>query len=236
MQNEKTQDLHQEAIKAAISNNWPRAIELNNQILVDAPEDIPTLNRLGISLSMSNKNKDSVKTFERVLEIDPHNHIAKNNLARLRIAKKGGSANPFMMKSFSFIEEPGKSKVIPLVSQGEPLIFSALNIGEEVEISSSKHKIKVITKDNKFIGYLPDNISKRLTELVDAGYKYRCIMKSVNPKSPWVFIQETHSSKRLKGAPSFPLDEIDRLPSLSAGDSSETPPLEIFDPMMGDEN
>ena len=236
MQNEKTQDLHQEAIKAAISNNWPKAVELNSQILLDTPEDIPTLNRLGISLSMSGKNKDSVKTFEKVLEIDSHNHIAKNNLARLKIIKKSGSTSPFMMKSFSFIEEPGKSKVIPLVNQGEPLIFSSLNIGEEVDIASSKHKIKVVTKDNKFIGYFPDNISKRLIELVNAGYKYRCVMKSVNPKSPWVFVQETHSSKRLKGAPSFPLDEIDRLPSLSAGDSSEIPPLEIFDPMAGDEN
>jgi len=233
MPNEKIQDIHQESIKAAISNDWPRAVDLNNQILLESPTDIPTLNRLGIALSMTGKAKESLKTFEKVLEIDAHNHIAKNNISRLKIIKKTGNTSPFQTKSFSFIEEPGKSKLIPLVSQGEPAVFSTLNTGEEIEIIASKHKIKAVTVDGVFIGYLPDNISKRLLELIDAGYKYKSVMKSVNPKTPSIFVQETHSSKRLKGAPSFPLDEIDHLPSLSAGDSSEIPPLEIFDPLTG---
>lgn len=235
MQNEKSEDIQQEAIKAAVNNDWQRAVQLNSQILENFPEDIPSLNRLGISLSMTNKIKDAIKTFEKVIELDSHNQIAKNNLQRLKIIKKAGNTNPFSTKSFSFIEEPGKSKVIPLVNQGEPIIFSSLNIGEEVDLATSKHKVKAVTRANKFIGYLPDNISKRLIELIDAGYKYRTIMKSVNPKSPSIFVLETHTSKRLKGAPSFPLDEIDRLPSLSAGDSSEVPPLEIFDPLAGEE-
>lgn len=235
MQNEKSEDIQQEAIKAAVNNDWQRAVELNSQILENFPDDIPCLNRLGISLSMTNKVKDAIKTFEKVIALDSHNQIAKNNLQRLKIIKKAGNTSPFSTKSFSFIEEPGKSKVIPLVNQGEPIIFSSLNIGEEVDLATSKHKVKAVTISNKFIGYLPDNISKRLIELIDAGYKYRTIMKSVNPKSPSIFVQETHASKRLKGAPSFPLDEIDRLPSLSAGDSSEVPPLEIFDPLAGEE-
>jgi hypothetical protein len=60
-------------------------------------------------------------------------------------------------------------------------------------------------------------------------------MKSVNPKAPQVFIQEIHTAKKLKGIPSFPLDENELLPSLSAGESSEIPPLEIYDPLMGEE-
>ncbi len=233
MNNDNTHDLEQEAIRASVSKNWKEAIAINGRIIEIIPDDIPANNRLGIALSMSNENKKATKSFEKVLSIDPHNQIAKNNLHRLKV-NKAGLANPYL-QTVSFIEEPGKSKVIPLVSQGEPKIFSGLNIGEPVEISPSKHKVKVCTQKNEFVGYLPDNISHRLLELIKAGYKYKTVMKSINPKAPQVFVQEIHTTKRLKGVPSFPLDEKDHLPSLSAGESSEIPPLEIYDPLMGDE-
>lgn len=233
MNNDNVHDLQQNAIKAAISRNWTEAISLNQAVLEITPSDIPTLNRLGIALTMAKESKKAIESFNKVLEIDPHNHIAKNNLMRLKANKKQGLANPYL-QTVSFIEEPGKSKVVPLVSQGEPKIFSELNIGEPVELTTAKHKVRVV-KDNSFIGYLPDNVSHRLLKLITSGYKYKTIMKSVNPKNPQVFIQETHSSKKLHGIPSFPLDEKEHLPSLSAGESSETPPLELYDPLIGDE-
>ncbi len=233
MNNDNSHDLQQNAIKAAIARNWNEAISFNEKVLEISPDDIPTLNRLGIALSMAKQNKKATENFHKVLAIDPHNHIARNNLARLKANKKQGLANPYL-QTVSFIEEPGKSKVVPLVSQGEPKIFSSLNIGEPVELTTAKHKVKV-GKDGTFIGYLPDNISSRLLKLIVSGYKYKTVMKSVNPKNPQVFIQEIHTSKKLHGIPSFPLDEREHLPSLSAGESSETPPLELYDPLVGDE-
>ncbi len=236
MQNELIKDLNQEAIKAAVANNWELAIEINQNIIETTPDDIAAINRLGIALSMNQKNSQAIKTFQKALELDPKNQIAKNNLARLKVNKSSTPISPFLQNTVSFIEEPGISKVIPLVNQGEPIVFSSLTIGETVELSANRYKIKVISSSKKFIGYLPDNIAHRLIELLNAGYKYKTIMKSVNPKTPHIFIQETHASKKLKGAPSFPLEDMDHLPSLSAGDSSETPPLEIFDPLLNDEN
>jgi tetratricopeptide (TPR) repeat protein len=234
MNNDSTHDLQQEAIKAAVNKNWNEAVSLNEKILETSPEDLATLNRLGISYSMIGKNKKALERFKRVIEIDPHNPIAKNNLLRLKANKSTLLLNPFT-QTVSFIEEPGKSKVVPLVNQAEPKIFSTLNIGEPVELGHCKHKVKVSDKDNIFVGYLPDNISHRLLQLLKAGYKYKTVMKSVNSKFPQVFISEIHAGKRLKGIPSFPLDDSELLPSLSAGESSELPPLEIYDPMMGEE-
>lgn len=234
MHNESTNDLQHEAIKAAVGKNWNEAITLNKKILELYPEDISTLNRLGIAYSMIGKHKKAEENFNNVIKIDCHNQIAKNNLSRLKSNKTTGLLNPFS-QTVSFIEEPGKSKVVPLVNQAEPKVFCTLNIGEPVELDHCKHKVKVINQKNIFIGYLPDNISHRLLQLLKAGYKYKTVMKSVNYKTPQVFIQETHAAKRLKGVPSFPLDDNEMLPSLSAGESSEIPPLEIYDPLMGEE-
>ena len=234
MNNDSTHDLQQEAIKAAVSKSWNEAIDLNEKILETYPDDLSTLNRLGISYSMIGKHKKAEENFNKVLAVDPHNQIAKNNLLRLKSNKTEGLLNPFT-QTVSFIEEPGKSKVTPLVNQAEPKIFSSLNIGEPVELAPCKHKVKVSDQKDNFIGYLPDNISHRLLQLIKAGYKYKTVMKSVNPKNPQVFILETHVAKKLKGIPSFPLDENELLPTLSSGESSETPPLEIYDPLMGEE-
>lgn len=234
MNNDTTHDLQQEAIKAAVNKNWNEAVDLNEKILETYPDDVSTLNRLGIAYSMIGKNKKAKEKFEMVIAVDSHNPIAKNNLLRLKANKTNGLMNPFS-QTVSFIEEPGKSKVVPLVNQAEPKIFSTLNIGEPVELDSCKHKVKVTDQKDIFVGYLPDNISHRLLQLLKAGYKYKTVMKSVNSKSPQVFIQEVHASKRLKGIPSFPLDDTELLPSLSAGESSELPPLEIYDPLMGEE-
>jgi tetratricopeptide (TPR) repeat protein len=234
MNNSDIQNLSQSAIKASVSKDWKLAIELNEEILQTYPDDIPTLNRLGIAYSMQGKSKMSVDSFKKVLVLDPKNQIAKNNIDRLKANKETGLNNPYL-QNVSFIEEPGKSKVIPLVSVGEPKVFSTLNIGEPVELGTSKHKIKVATQKDIFVGYLPDNISHRLMELLKAGYKYKVFMKSVNAKVPSIFIQEVHSSKKLHGLASFPLDDNEILPNLSAGESSENPPLEIFDPAIGSE-
>lgn len=234
MNNNDTHVLIQDSIKASINKNWPEAVTLNEKILESIPDDIPTLNRLGMAYSMTKDHKKATVVFEKVLTLDPHNQIAKNNLLRLKTHKTTGLANPYL-QTVSFIEEPGKSKVIPLVSPGEPRVFSKLSIGEPVELTPCKHKVKISNLDGDFIGYLPDNISFRLLELIKAGYKYKSVLKSVNQKQPFVFIQEIHTSKRMKGAPSFPLDDNEFLPSLSAGESSETPPLEIYDPMISTE-
>ncbi len=234
MNNDDVQSQIQIAIKTAVNKDWEQAISINEEILKSLPDDIPTLNRLGIAFSMNGKPKDSEKTFKKVLSIDPKNLIAKNNIERLKVLKGAGLINPYI-QNISFIEEPGKSKVVPLVSVGEPKVFSELNIGEPVEISPSKHKVKVCSQNKQFIGYLPDNISHRMLKLLDAGYKYKTSMKSVSQKNACVFIQEIYASKKLRGLPSFPLDQDALLPNLSAGESSETPPLEIFDPAISSE-
>ena len=57
MNNSDIQNLSQSAIKASVSKDWKLAIETNEKILETYPDDIPTLNRLGIAYSMEGDHK-----------------------------------------------------------------------------------------------------------------------------------------------------------------------------------
>src|SRR3989339_1267222 len=227
MNNSDAHNLSQNAIKAAVSKNWQEAVDLNEAILETSPKDFSALNRLGIAYSMIGKKTKSIASFRQVLALDPKNQIARNNLNRLKVLKDSKMIGS-QVNRVNFVEEPGKSKVVSLVSAGEPAFLSTLSIGEQIEIVPGKFKIKITNAKKKFIGYLPDIISHRLLQLIKGGYKYRGFIKSINPKSPSIYIEETHTSKRLKGLRSFPLDENEILPNLTAGESSEIPPLEIY--------
>jgi tetratricopeptide (TPR) repeat protein len=233
MENPDSNTKHQEAIKAALSKNWDLAIEINQAILQEDPTDTPALNRLGICFSMVGRSREAKASFNKVLEISPKNQIAKNNLNRLKNNHDTGLLN---FQTVSFIEEPGVSKIFALVNPGEPAVLCSINIGDEVVLHICRRKIRVLTQDKQHIGYLPDLISHRLIEFINAGYKYKAVVKSTNLKIPQILIQETFASKKLKGLASFPLDDNDMLPNLSAGDSSETPPIQMFDPDIPSED
>lgn len=227
------EQLEQQAIKAAISQDWSRAIEINRSIIDSSPDNIAAFNRLGTAQTKSNHPNLAKESFMQVLKLDPHNCIAKNNLAQLKNKPSSPTTKQQIQPCItSFIEEPGKSKVIPLVKIAEPQIINSLIIGQKTTLKASKHKICVTDLDKRFIGYLPDNISNHLIKLIHSGYKYDTYIKSNNPKNMSVFIQETYQSKKLRGTPSFSVNgEI--FPKLDAGEPN-SPPLEIYDPILGD--
>ena len=46
------------------------------------PDDVPVLNGLGLSLASSGRLDEAITIFRRVLELDPQNMPAQQNLAR----------------------------------------------------------------------------------------------------------------------------------------------------------
>lgn len=223
-------ELERLAINFALSANWEEAIRVNQDILQIEPFNIAALNRLGISYLKSNQIDLAKKEFEQVLKIDQFNTIAKNNLRRSvsKFASSIQQDSPLSNHTFSFIEEPGKSKVITLTNIGEPQVLTNVYTGLEVQLTISARRVKVETSQEKYIGSLPDDISVHLIRLIKAGYKYRTLIKTSDLNHVEVFIQEIKSSKKLRGILSFNsshlLDDLD----ISAG-SINQPPLEIYD-------
>lgn len=221
------------AISAALTARWDDAIQANLEILAKDPENTAALNRIGIAYLKTKQPGNAKKAFTKVLSLDQFNTIAKTNLKKAspKFSRDYDNTTILSNHTFSFIEEPGKSKVISLANIGEPSTAAKLYTGMEVELKIAARKVKVVTLDkHQYIGSLPDDISSHLIRLIKAGYKYQTLIKSVDTTNIQVFIKEIKSSKRLKGLPSFTSSQ--NLDDLDITSAPPQPPLEIYDPVV----
>ncbi len=224
------------AITAALTARWNDAISANQEILSTNPNDTSALNRLGIAYLKTKQPGNAKKEFLKVISLDPFNSIAKTNLKKASPKYSKDYDNTLLLSNhtFSFIEEPGKSKVIPLTNLGEPNIIATLYTGLEVTLKIAARKVKV-TINEKYIGCLPDDISAHLIRLIRAGYKYQTLVKSADTGNVQVYIKEIKNSKRMRGTPSFSFNQsLDDL-EIASGNGPAQPPLEIYDPIVESE-
>src|SRR5437899_11260305 len=77
----------EQAIQFAMQSRWQDAISANRQIIAVFPEEADAYNRLGKALSETGKIKEAREAYQRALEIEPGNSIARKNLDRLASAR-----------------------------------------------------------------------------------------------------------------------------------------------------
>jgi tetratricopeptide (TPR) repeat protein len=140
--------LEKKAIDAALKNDWDKALELNTIIVSKRPLDISAWIRLGKSQLQTKHFKEAVKTFKKVLEIDPVNNIAKKNLA---IAKDGKVLHSALTTK-KLIKEPGTTTETQIVPNRKNLSISA---GELFELNIKKKSVD-ITRGKTLLGTLED--------------------------------------------------------------------------------
>ena len=75
--------LRQQAINAAKNSNWDQAVETNQQILEQTPQDVTALNRLGLAYLQLGDSKKAKQSFQESIKIDKTNTIAKKQLERI---------------------------------------------------------------------------------------------------------------------------------------------------------
>lgn len=203
--------LTQQAIESAVNGQWEKAIELNNKIIEENPQDVESYLRLGFAYLQIGNLEQAKKAYKTALKIQPGNPIALNNLEKIKIlAKKKLSPKKLISSSFLdpnlFINIPGKTKVVSLVNLGQIDVLAKLKIGEEVFLKIKKRRIEVRTKNNEYIGAFPDDISRRLIIFIKGDSKYQCFIKEVSKNQVEVFIKEIKKGKKLQKYLSFPED------------------------------
>lgn len=199
--------LKDQAIQQALQGNWEKAIEINQGLLTDTPDDIETLNRIAFAYSALRDNAQAMKTYEKVLALDNQNPIARKNMQRLASSKTNGSAShgPLVtaLSDTMFIEEHGKTKVVELHNVAQSEIIGHLMSGEMVHLRIKRSKIFVLDNDETFIGMLPEDLGARLIKFMEGGNTYQACVKGVDKKSVMIFIKEVKRATKFKNQPSF---------------------------------
>jgi len=190
------------AVNAAKGGDWQKASFINEEILGLNPNDIGALNRLGLSYMQLDKSAKAKQCFKKVLELDSSNSIAKKNLEKIK--NKLCTTPNFSQENF--IEEPGKTKIVELHRLAGKEILNRLNPGQTCELKIKNRYISVET-DSKYIGTLPEDLSFRLTKLINRKNRYECFVHSSSTKSCSIYIKEVKRSAKNVNIHSFPLNK-----------------------------
>lgn len=202
-------DLSQKAISAALSGEWEKALQLNLELLSSEEENPDVLNRICRCFSEIGKIPEAKKYALRVLKIDPYNTIAKKALDRLKILHSNGQKNtPAKVGTINFLEEAGKTKIVPLRNLCPTPNRLALDSSEEVKLIPHPHSVTVVTTENKYIGKLPDDIAIRLTRFIKAGNEYQAFVKCANALEVRIFIREVRRAPSIAHIPSFSTEKF----------------------------
>lgn len=198
----------QTAINLALSGKWDEAIDANLNILKDDTADTDALCRLARAYVEVGKISKAKEYIKKVLEIDPVNQIALKFNNRLKLAKNSDIiASPTCNESF--LEEPGKTKIVKLMNLGEAENYMHLDPGEEVKLIPYSHRVSINNYAGKYVGRLPDDIASRLKYLVKKGNKYQTLIKSIQNKEVSVFIREIEKAPGNEEFSSFLPEKIE---------------------------
>lgn len=192
-----------DAIKATLSGNWEEAVKLNKTLLVENPNDVEALNRMGLAYTILGKGKLARDTYQKVINMDPLNSIAQKNLRKIKndVSKSPEDGIVIQVNNI-FLEETGKTKVVELINLSQAEILLTLRTGQSVELSVKRLKVFIL-QGKKYIGVLPDDIGKRLIKFINGGNKYEAFVKSSGSQEVTIFIRELKKVSKFKDQPSF---------------------------------
>lgn len=197
--------VQQKAVSAALNGNWELALKLNKEIVKKEKDDLDALNRLARAHAELGDIKKAKFFSNKVLKIDPSNQIASKSLDKWKLLKASNGASKKVTTIFSnmFLEEPGKTKIVKLLDIGDENLMASIDAGDEVQISCKKHRVSMLTKDNKYVGRLPDDIASRIRNFIKIGNKYIALVKKADKKEVLILLRETSRSPKIKDIPTF---------------------------------
>ncbi|MGD0766548.1 MAG: tetratricopeptide repeat protein, partial [Dehalococcoidia bacterium] len=98
----------EQAIQLALESRWREAAAVNRSIISLFPSDVDAFNRLGKALMEMGEYEEARIAYQKTLEMEPANSIARKNLGRLDIRAKltnSGNAGAKKLDPASFIAE-----------------------------------------------------------------------------------------------------------------------------------
>lgn len=199
-----------QAVTLALESRWEEAVVLNRQIIESTPNDVDTWNRLGKALLELGRLREARESYQRSLELDPVNSIAKRNLDRLVNVKEEEVSRAEMGGKVAqdlFIEEMGKSGSTILQNVAKEML-ARLVAGDEVYLKPDGTVLNVENAQGELIGSIEPKLGLRLTSLIQGGNRYAAAVRSVSDIGAELIIKEVFrdpSQTRL----SFPTTSVE---------------------------
>lgn len=195
------------AVALAMRSRWQEAALTNRAILRDFPDDMEAQNRLGKALSELGHVREAKQAFQRALEIEPHNGIARKNLDRLMSLSDHDAPRPVgAVKAAArvFIEDSGKSTTTSLINLAVPQTLLKLAPGHVVSLAMENGRVKVVDPEGNYIGRVEPKLAARLARLMRGGNRYEATVTGSGFQELTIIIRETFKHPSQAGAMSFP--------------------------------
>jgi len=194
----------EQAIQFAMQSRWDEAVTANRAIIASFPDEADAHNRLGRALGETGKIKEAREAYQRALELDPQNMIARKNLERLATARaKAEPDRSLQVDTSLFIEEMGKTGVATLHPQNMKML-ATLSAGDEVALKRDGSRLSVETVAGEPVGDVEPKLALRLTRLMEGGNRYAAAVAGIAEKAVRVIIKETFQHPNQVGRLSFP--------------------------------
>ena len=195
------------AIALAMQSRWPEAVTVNRSLIDDFPGDLESYNRMGRALTELGRIDEAREAFRRVLEVSPHNTIARKNLDRLdQLGDNLPRHQPTNRRATqAFIGESGKTLVTSLVNVAPPKTLARLTPGDDVNLKLSGRRLNVADEvSGEELGQVEAKTASRLKRLMSGGNRYAATVKSVDDRAVTIIIREVYKHPSQAGIVSFP--------------------------------
>jgi tetratricopeptide (TPR) repeat protein len=201
-----------EAIALAMQSRWEEAVEANRAIIEAFPTDVDAYNRLGRALMELGRYQEAREAYEKALELDSHNQIAKKNLARLSLLKEEAAANErHRVALHLFLQETGKAGVVNLIHLAPANVLAHMTAGDQVFLRPEGQRLWVADMGGTILGEVEPHYAVRLLELIRGGNQYSAAVASLKDRGIQVIIKETYQHPSQAGRLSFPVKEAESL-------------------------
>ena len=225
------EQLENQAVNAAVNFDWKLAIDINKRLIKLDKKNLAAFLRLGFASIQLQKFDEAIKYYRKALKIQPNNNVAKENLERAKVLQfktpKKNKKIIIYLDPNLFLEIPGKTKSVSLVNLGQKNILALLSVGQEVFLKFKKRKVEVRTKDNEYMGSLPDDLSRRLLVFLKAKSKYRVYIKEANLSRITVLICEEKKGQKVQQYLSFPQNIQSQIEEMQAEKESDEESEEV---------
>ena len=209
------------AIALAMQSRWPEAVAVNRSLIDDFPGDLESYNRMGRALTELGRIDEAREAFGRVLEVSPHNTIARKNLDRLEQLGDNLPRNQSTHRraTRAFIGESGKTLVTSLVNVASPKTLARLTPGDDVNLELVGRRLNVTDEaSGEEVGQVESKTASRIKRLMSGGNRYAATVKSVDDRAVTIIIREVYKHPSQAGIVSFPS-------KTSSGAHVSSPPL-----------